>query len=187
MSALAATVTVHMVASVDGYIEAPEGDMAWFETADEYADGVAGEDPEEFLKTIDCYVMGARTYELARKLGWVYGDKPTVVVTHRDLPLERPTVELYAGDLTALVERLVARHRSIWVVGGATLVRAFLQAKLVDEIRLSILPVVLGGGLPFFDRLGTQVPLHLKKVTGYKTGIVELWYEVRGVARSAEP
>lgn len=179
MSGHASTVTVHMVASVDGYIEAPDGDMAWFETVDEYAGGVAGEDPEQFLKTIDCYVMGARTYELARKLGWVYGDKPTVVVTHRALALERPTVELYSGDLPALIARLAARHRSIWVVGGATLVRAFLQAKLVDELRLSILPVILGGGLPFFDRLGALVPLHLKKVTGYKTGIVELWYEVR--------
>jgi dihydrofolate reductase len=176
---VSAIVTVHMVASVDGFIEAPEGDMAWFETVDEYADGVAGEDPEEFLKTIDCYVMGAKTYELALKLGWVYGDKPTIVVTHRDLPLVRPTVELYAGDLRALVARLAAKHRSIWVVGGAALVRDFFQQKLVQEIRLSILPVVLGGGLPFFDQLGAQVPLHLKKVTGYKTGIVELWYEVR--------
>jgi dihydrofolate reductase len=169
-----------MVASVDGYIEAPDGDMAWFETVDDYADGVAGEDAEEFLKTIDCYVMGANTYELALKLGWAYGDKPTVVVTHRDLPLARPTVELYSGELLALIERLAVRHGSIWVVGGATLVRDFLQAKLVHEIRLAILPVLLGGGLPFFDRLGAQVPLHLKKVTGYKTGIVELWYEVLG-------
>ena len=176
---MSAIVTVHMVVSVDGFIEAPDGDMAWFETVDEYLDGVAGEDAEEFLKTIDCYVMGAKTYELALKLGWVYGDKPTTVVTHRDLPLVRPTVELYSGDLRTLVERLAERHHNIWVVGGAQLVRDFLREKLVHEIRLSILPVVLGGGLPFFDRLGAQVPLHLKKVTGYKTGIVELWYEVR--------
>lgn len=174
------TVTVHMVASVDGFIEAPDASMAWFETADRYEDGVDGENPEEFLKTIDCYVMGARTYELALRLGWVYGDTPTFVVTHRDLPLERPTVELYSGDLAVLVnERLKPRHRSIWVVGGASLVRDFLRAKLVQDIRLAILPVILGGGLPFFDAIGAQLPLHLKRVTGYKTGIVELWYEVR--------
>ena len=52
--------SVFIGTSVDGFIEAPDGNMAWFETADEYADGVAGEDPEEFLKTIDCYVMGGR-------------------------------------------------------------------------------------------------------------------------------
>lgn len=182
MTARGSIVTVHMVASVDGFIEAPGGDMAWFETVDRYEDGVDGENPEEFLKTIDCYVMGARTYELARRLGWVYGDKPTIVVTHRDLPLERPTVELYSGDLTALVARLAPRYRSIWVVGGASLVRDFLRARLVQDIRLALLPVILGGGLPFFDAIGAQLPLHVKKVTGYKTGIVELWYEVRGGA-----
>lgn len=179
MTAAGSIVTVHMVASVDGFIEAKDGSMGWFETADRYDAGVDGENPEEFLKTIDCYVMGARTYELAVKLGWIYGDKPTVVVTHRDLPRERPTVELYAGDLAALVARLAARYRSIWVVGGAALVRDFLQQGLVADIRLSILPVILGDGLPFFDRIGALQPLHLKKVTGYKTGIVELWYELR--------
>jgi dihydrofolate reductase len=173
------TVTVHMVASVDGFIEAKDGDMGWFETADRYDDGIDGENPEEFLKTIDCYVMGARTYELAVRLGWIYGDKPTVVVTHRDLPLERPTVELYSGDLAVLADRLRARYRNIWVVGGAAIVRDALRLGLVDDIRLSILPVILGDGLPFFDRIGSLKPLHLKKVTGYKTGIVELWYELR--------
>ena len=177
------TVTVHMVASVDGFIEAKDGDMGWFETAYRYDGGVDGENPEEFLKTIDCYVMGARTYELAVKLGWIYGDKPTVVVTHRDLPLERPTVELYSGDLAALMSGLRARYRSIWVVGGAAIVRDALRLGLVDDIRLSILPVILGDGLPLFDRIGSLQPLHLKKVSGYKSGIVELWYEVR--ARTA--
>lgn len=52
MNAVGSTVTVHMVASVDGFIEAPGGDMTWFETADRYEEGVDGENPEEFLKTI---------------------------------------------------------------------------------------------------------------------------------------
>lgn len=175
---MSSVVTVHMAASVDGFIEAKGGDMGWFETADRYESGVDGENPEEFLKTIGCYVMGARTYELAMRLGWIYGDTPTVVVTHRDLPRERPTVELYSGDLAALAEQLRARYRGIWVVGGASLVGEFLRLGLVDDLRLSILPVLLGDGLPFFERIGGLTPLHLKEVTGYKTGIVELWYEV---------
>src|SRR5512140_484971 len=91
-------VTIHMVASLDGFIARRNGSVDWLETADEFAGGAVMEPGfiEAFLKTIDCYVMGARTYEAAlgfeaRGLGWVYGDKPTFVLTHRELPRVRDT------------------------------------------------------------------------------------------------
>jgi len=87
-----------MVASVDGFIASRDNSVGWFETADTYEKGVSGEGGEEVLKAIDCYVMGARTYEhaleLSRDYGWAYGDTPTVVVTHRNLAVERSNVEL---------------------------------------------------------------------------------------------
>ncbi|MFX9552212.1 hypothetical protein ABTO49_21770, partial [Acinetobacter baumannii] len=65
------------------------------------------QDIAEFLKTVDCYIMGARTYELALELsksyGWPYGDVPTIVLTHRALLVDRPNIELYSGDLNQLV------------------------------------------------------------------------------------
>lgn len=76
-------VTIHMVASVDGFIEKKDGSLAWLETTDTYEKGAGFEGAEEVLKSIGCYVMGSRTYELALRLGWVYGDTPTVVLTHR--------------------------------------------------------------------------------------------------------
>src|ERR1700761_4887987 len=95
------TITIHMVSSVDGYIAKPDNSIAWFDTTDTYDKGVTGEDVEQFLKTIDCYIMGAATYELAlelsKKYGWAYGDTPTIVLTHRQLPVERPNIEFYAG------------------------------------------------------------------------------------------
>ena len=60
------------------------------------------------------------------------------------------------------------------------LVKEFIRLKLADEIRLSVLPIILGEGTPFFDRIGQEQLLHLKDVTAYKSGMVELWYEVRG-------
>jgi len=173
-----------MVASVDGFIAKPDNSVSWFETEDSYDKGVAGEDSAEFLKTIDCYVMGARTYEhalaLSRSYGWAYGDTPTVVVTHRDLVVERPNIELYSGGLEKLVsQRLRPRFGNVWVVGGAALVKAFLQAGLADEVRMTVLPVMLGDGLRFFDRTEKESALHLKDVTAYKNGMVELWYEIR--------
>ena len=89
--------TIHMVSSLDGVIAKKDNSVSWFETSSNYEKGVSGQDPEAFLKTIDCYVMGSRTYEhaleLSKSYGWAYGDKPTFVVTSRKLPMERQNIE----------------------------------------------------------------------------------------------
>jgi len=175
-----------MVSSLDGYIAKKDNSVSWFETVDHYEKGITVTKKEmgDFLKRIDCYVMGARTYELALELskayGWAYGDVPTIVVTHRNLPIERPNIEIYTGDLDILVnERLKPKYKNVWLVGGAVLTKDFIRLKLADEIRLSILPIILGDGLLFFDHVGHEQALHLQNVTAYKTGMVELCYEVR--------
>src|SRR5436189_6462947 len=103
-------VTIHMAASLDGFIARKDGGVDWMETSDEFAGGDTM-DPEfvaAFLKTIDCYVMGSRTYETAlnfdaKGVGWAYGDKPTFVLTSRALPRTRNTVESYSGGPEQLV------------------------------------------------------------------------------------
>src|SRR6516165_11820574 len=118
-------VTIHMVASLDGFIARRDGRVDWLETSDEFADGVTLDRDfvESFLKTIDCYVMGSRTYETAldfeaKGLGWAYGDKPTFVLTRRTLPKTRSSVEFYSGDLAQFVNGHLRRtFRTIWFVG----------------------------------------------------------------------
>jgi dihydrofolate reductase len=173
-----------MVSSLDGMIAKNDNSVSWFETSDFYEKGLAEPDAAEFLKNIDCYVMGARTYEHALELsttyGWAYGDTPTIVLTHRNLPINRPNIELYSGELNKLVtERLQPNFRNVWLVGGPMLAKDFIRAKLADEIRLSILPIILGEGKPFFDQIGQEQTLHLKEVTPRKSGMVELCYEIR--------
>ncbi|HEU5167496.1 MAG TPA: dihydrofolate reductase family protein [Chitinophagaceae bacterium] len=177
-------ITIHMVSSLDGIIAKKDNSVSWFETTDYYEKGVAEQNTEEFLKTIDCYVMGARTYEhalqLSRSYGWAYGDTPTIVVTHRNLPVERQNVEIYSGDLDKLVnEQLKPTYKNVWIVGGAMLVKDFIRLKLVDEIRISVLPIILGDGLSFFDHIEQEQALHLKDVAAYKSGMVELCYEIK--------
>jgi dihydrofolate reductase len=176
-----------MAASLDGFIARKDGGVDWLETSDEFADG-ATMDPrfvEAFLKTIDCYVMGSRTYETAlsfeaRGLGWSYGDKPIFVLTSRDLPRTRDTVEFYSGDLTQFVNgRLRSTFRTIWFVGGGVVSGECLRLGLADEVRYSILPILIGDGIPFFEKLDRDIALHLAEVKAYKNGIVELRYEVR--------
>jgi dihydrofolate reductase len=176
--------TIHMVSSLDGMIGKKDDSISWFETSDTYQNGVDEPDMAEFLKTVDCYVMGSHTYEHALQLsisyGWPYGDIPTFVVTHKNPPIERENIEIYSGDLRNLVEnRLKPRYKNVWLVGGALLVRDFIRLKLADEIRLSVLPIILGDGKPLFDHTGQEKSLHLKEVSAYKSGMVELCYEIR--------
>lgn len=177
-------VTLHMVMSVDGIVAKPDNSVDWFETKDHYPQGADEPDLTEFFNTIDCYVMGAVTYEHALKLsethGWPYGDVPTYVTTSRDLPTLRPNVHLWKGDLHTLLDsELRPRYRNVWVVGGTKLVSALMQLGLADELRIVVLPIVLGQGRTFFEGLTQEWPLHLTDAKAYKNGMVELCYEVR--------
>jgi dihydrofolate reductase len=187
MSNTDSRVTVHMAASLDGFIARKDGSVDWLETSDEFAGGdtMDAQSVEAFLETIDCYVMGSRTYETAlsyevKGFGWAYGDKPTFVLTRRTLPRIRDTVEFYSGDLAQFVNgRLRTNFRTIWFVGGGAVSGECLRLGLVDEVRYSILPILIGEGVPFFGELDKDIALHLVEVNGYKNGMVELRYEVR--------
>jgi dihydrofolate reductase len=180
-----------MAASLDGFIARRDGRVDWLETSDEFA---AGEtmDPasvQAFLETIDCYVMGSRTYETAlgfeaRGFGWSYGDKPTYVLTSRTLPRTRESIQFHSGDLAEFVNaRLRPAFRNIWFVGGSMLSAECLRLGLADELRYSILPILIGDGISFFDKLDGDVALHLVEVKAYRNGMVELRYEVAGSTR----
>jgi len=187
MTDTSSRVTIHMAASLDGFIARRDGRVDWLETADTF-DGGDTMDPEfvaEFLTTIDCYVMGSRTYETAldfeaKGFGWAYGDKPTVVLTSRELPKTRDTIEFYSGDLAQLVnERLRPAYGSIWFVGGGAVSGECLRLGLADEVRYSIMPILIGEGIPFFEGLDRDVALHLVEAKAYTSGMVALRHEVR--------
>lgn len=180
-------VTIHMVASLDGFIARRDGRVDWLETPDTFEGGetLTPESIAAFLDTIDCYVMGSRTYETAlafeaKGLGWAYGDKPTFVLTHRPLPKVRSTVDFYAGDLAHLVdERLKPRFAGIWFVGGGEVSAECLRRGLADEVRYSIVPALIGDGISFFQGLDRDIALHLAEVKAYTSGMVALRYDVK--------
>jgi dihydrofolate reductase len=184
-----------MVSSLDGFIAKKDNSVSWMDSTGVYEAGasISEEEIAAFIKTIDCYVLGSRTYEHALELGWPYGDTPVVVVTSRELPTTssgasatanstpsgKKHVEFYSGDLKTLVDvKLAPRYRNIWVVGGAMLCQRFLELSLVDEIVLTIAPVLLGDGLRLFGSM-TEEKWSLKNVVAYKNGFVELSYSAR--------
>ena len=171
------TITLHVVSSLDGFIASKDNSVSWMDSPeDAYPEGVSEYNAGAPVD-IDCFLLGSRTYEHALQLGWPYGDTPTYVVTNRQLPSTRKSVAFYSGELPKLVDDVLApRYRNIWLVGGAMLCQSFLGLGLVDEIRLSVAPVLLGGGLRLFGDPGIEMRWHLKGVVAYKTGFVELLY-----------
>jgi len=174
-----------MVASLDGFIARKDNSVSWLEdNGSVYEAGVSISEEEvaAFIKAIDCYVLGSRTYEHALQLGWPYGDTPTVVVTGRKLISTKKGVEFHSGDLkTLLEEKLTPRYRNIWLVGGAMLSQRFLELGLVDEIKLTVAPVLLGDGLRLFGGSPAEQRWNLKNVVAYKNGFVELSYSASTV------
>ncbi len=179
--------TLHVVSSLDGIIAKKDNSVSWMDSdGGVYEKGVSDASAEDGAEAIECFVLGARTYEHALEIGWPYGDTPTVVVTHRDLPRIRKSVEFYSGDLKKLVDEILApRYGNIWLVGGAMLCQSFLRLGLVDEIRLVIIPILLGEGLRLFENSDIETKWNLKNVIAYKTGVVELLY--RRQSTSAHP
>ena len=175
-----ALVTIHMVASLDGFIAKKDGDISWLRSTDTYEKGekLTEEYIQDFINGIDCYVMGSHTYEHAMELGWPYGDKPVFVLTHRDLKRKNENVTFERGDLIDLViNKIKPNFKNIWMVGGAQLTKEFIRLNLANQLVISMMPTILGEGLLFFDYIGQEKKLHLIDVTAYKDGMVEMTYE----------
>ena len=179
-NAMGSRVTLHAVSSLDGFIARKDNNVAWldgYESVYEAGVSISEEEAATLVKGIDCYVLGSRTYEHALELGWPYGDTPTVVVTGRALQSARESVEFYSGDLKTLVdEKLAPRFRNIWLAGGAMLCQRFLALGLVDEMRLTIAPILLGDGMRLFGGDLAEERWALKNVIAYRNGFVELTY-----------
>lgn len=103
----------------------------------------------------------------------------TFVPTTRELPRIRDSVEFHSGDLGQLVNELLRpEFSSIWLVGGGAVAGDCLRRGLADDVRYSILPALIGEGIPFFEKLDRDVLLQPVEVNAYKNGMVDLRYDV---------
>lgn len=168
--------SVYIAASLDGFIARANGAIDWLEVVNR-----DGEDYgfKTFFDSVDVMVMGRKTYETALSFDqWHYAGKRVVVLTHQALEA-RHGETFYAGDLKALVERLAAEGaRHVYVDGGAVIAQ-FLAAKLVDHVTVSIIPVLLGEGIPLTPKIGSDVALNLIDHEAFESGLVQLHYAVR--------
>lgn len=173
-------------ASLDGFISRTDGSIDWLNEANALVP--AGEDCgyAEFMNSVDVLVMGRNSFE--QVLGfdaWPYGDKPVVVLSSRPLTLPAgipPTVTTSSETPQKLVGRLsAAGARHLYIDGGVTIQR-FLAEGLIDEITITVIPILLGEGRRLFGPLDQDVRLKLVGTTAYDFGFVQLKYRVTHAA-----
>lgn len=171
---------VFIATSLDGYIARADGRIDWLERAN--ATVTPGEDCgyAAFMASVDALVMGRRTFETVLAFPeWPYGEKPVYVLSQTLTALPPrlpPSVTLHALAPEALVALARERgHRRLYVDGGAT-IRAFLAAGLIDELTVTVIPVLLGSGRPLFGELPADVWLEHAETLSYPFGFVQSRY-----------
>ena len=166
--------TYYVAASLDGFIAEPEGAVDFLDAIGEL-DATAY---EQFFAGVDALLMGRRTYDQVLGFGeWPYGDRPCWVMTHRELDAGPDRAMAIAGTPQQVHQHIAAHPcQHLWLVGGADLATQFLQERLIDQVVVSVVPIVLGQGIPLFSNLQNQVVLSLMDVTPRPHDIVELTY-----------
>lgn len=166
--------SVFIAVSVDGFIARSDGSLDWLSIVES-----PGEDYgyQRFFDAIDTLVIGRSTYEVALGFDpWPYRGKRCVVLSHREASA-RHGEEFFAGEVTALAERLAAEGSKRVYVDGGAVIRQFLSAGLIDDLTLSVIPLLLGAGIPLFGSGSARDQrLELLGSQSFPSGLVQLRY-----------
>jgi dihydrofolate reductase len=168
----------YAAASLDGYIAESDDSIDWLT---QYDSGEPDADPmdgyETFYDAVGAMVSGSVTYEwvLENASSWPYPGKPFWVMSSRELrTLEGEDIR-FGGTFDEMIAS--AGDRKLWVVGGGGVASQFAEAGLLDEVRVTVVPVVLGAGKPLFERRLPGPPMRLAGVVPRASGMVELRYD----------
>jgi len=168
-------ISIYIAPSIDGYIARKDQSLDWL-------DQVGGFDEDygfkEFLDSVDSLIIGRKTYEVASSVtDWPYKGKRVVVLSN-SLQSVKKEAELYHGDVAQLAFKLHADGiKHIWIDGGVTIAQ-FLEYQMVDTIILSIIPIILGSGIPLFNVIRKELPCRLISSQSYPSGLVQLKYKI---------
>ena len=178
--------------SLDGYIAESDDTLGWLlgyegsYEGDEAESGKGKAGYEGFYEGVGALVSGSVTYEfvLDHLAEWPYKGKPCWVLSSRELPVpegEGVDVRIADAKVPELYDEMIAAagDRNLWVIGGGNVASQFVDEGLLDEVLVTVVPVVLGEGKPLFDRRLPGGPMQLTGTRTFDTGMVELRYEVK--------
>lgn len=164
--------------SVDGYLATKEDDLSWLSVVER-----EGEDYGyfEFNETVDTYIVGRKTYEVVLKLTggeFPQANKHKCFVITRHKKDSENGVTFYDGNLKALINQLQKEPgKHIYCDGGAEIVKLLLKEDLIDEMIISVIPVLLGEGKRLFKEGFPKQKLVAKAPKYFESGLVQLHYE----------
>lgn len=172
--------TLFIAMSLDGYIADAKGGADWLNGQD--PDAVAEDFYAEFIKTADTVLMGWNTFDqIVRELSpdeWPYSGLSTYVFTHRTLP-DSKDIHFTKEDPCTLLKRLKqGEGKDIWICGGARLIEGIVQEEAINPFWITVIPVLLGGGIRLFPTLKAPQELALVDVR-HSNGMVDLLYRKR--------
>jgi len=161
--------------SLDGYIAKPDGDISFLDEMNQ-----EGEDygHSAYMETIDTIILGRKTYDKIRSMGVEnpYGDRDVYVITRTPHEKSGKTI-FYSGGLKELVTELKSKPgKNIYCDGGAEIVQQLLNLDLIDEMTVSIVPVLLGSGIRLFSESISEKKIKLTDAKTYPKGLVKLHY-----------
>ena len=170
-------VILYIAMSLDGYIADRKGNVDWLAGQDD-----AGEQIDTygaFINEVDTVVMGWNTYrQITTELSpeeWPYQGLTTYVITHRRQP-SSADIRFVQEEPCSLVRRLREEQgRAIWICGGSRIIQPLVQEDLLDVYHISVIPTILGAGLPLFAEISQKIKLKLRSTQVYN-GIVESVY-----------
>jgi dihydrofolate reductase len=167
-------IVLGLAASLDNRIEGPNGEYDWCFTDQDYG-------MNEFLNSIDAIFFGRKSYEMMLKApgGEEMFKGKTNYVFSTDVKLQYADANVVSEDVESTVSMLKSQPgKNIWLFGGAVLAKSLLQWQLVDELWISVHPIILGKGKVLFDNLESRVHTKLIESKAYNTGLVSLRYAV---------
>lgn len=174
--------SVFIATSLDGFISRSDGSIDWLNEASALVP--EGEDTGygEFMSSVDALVIGRNTFEQVLSFGeWPYGSTPVIVLSRqlKSLPNDvQDTVSLTADDPEKLVQRLSAQGLNHLYIDGGLTIQSFLAEGLIDEITITIIPILLGEGKPLFGPLPEDVKLEHISSQAFEFGFVQSKYHV---------
>ena len=168
-----------LAVSLDGFIEGPEGEYDWCFTDQDYG-------MNDFFKQIDSIFLGRKSYEVFKKAAEEAPEQHDPFKKFKKYVFSNTLTEvdkgmiLVSGDTRSRVREIKSENgKDIWLFGGANLTTSFINERLVDELWLSIHPILLGKGKPLFSGVQERIKLKLLDSKTYSTGLLSVVYEVQ--------
>ena len=188
--------SVFIAPSVDGYIATKDGDVTWLESL---GSKLSKEDDNSelmthfnnafpnFIQSVDCMIMGRKLMDVLSSFNltdeqWPYVDTRVIVLSHsvKQAPKNlKDKVEMYSGSIDELMRKLESEgFKNAYIDGGETITQ-FLELELIDEMTLTLAPILLGSGRPLFHELSKKIYLEDAKATTFPNDFIEVKYRVK--------